>query len=80
MAEETATSIRSYEEMIQVVLLAIPKETAAYEFYLNAAKRATSDEACELFESLARQEKGHEASLRKILERLKMELREIKKS
>ena len=71
---EIKNKIKAIEEMIQVVLLAIPREISARDFYLNAAQRATSDDARELFSSLASQEIGHEAELRRILESLKNEL------
>ena len=70
--------IREIEEMIQVVLLAIPREMSAREFYLNAAKKATSENSRDLFLDLANQEKGHEAELRKILSNLQKDLEEAK--
>jgi len=70
--------IRELEEMIQVVLLAIPREISAREFYLRAAKKAVSDSSRELFVELAEQEKGHEAELRRILDELKAELDQLK--
>ncbi len=70
--------IREIQEMIQVVLLAIPREISAREFYLRAANRAVSDNSRELFTELAEQEKGHEAELRRILEELKEELAQLK--
>ncbi len=70
--------IREIQEMIQVVLLAIPREISAREFYLRAASRAVSDNSRELFTELAEQEKGHEAELRRILEELKEELEQLK--
>lgn len=70
--------IRELEEMIQVVLLAIPREISAREFYLQAAKKAVSDSSRELFSDLAEQEKGHEAELRRILAELKAELKETR--
>lgn len=74
MDSETKKKVKGLEEMIQVVLLAIPRETSARDFYLHAARRSNSEPARELFESLAMQEIGHEAELRRILLTLKMEL------
>lgn len=71
--------IREIEEMIEVVLLAIPREISAREFYLSAAKKSTSEGARDLFLDLANQEKGHEAELKKILHELQDELVELKK-
>ncbi|ADR17930.1 ferritin family protein [Calditerrivibrio nitroreducens] len=70
--------IKSIEEMIQIVLLRIPKEIEAMHFYTKAAEKSTSDEAKNLFLSLAQQEKGHEAELRRILNDLKQQLMELK--
>lgn len=70
--------IAELEEMIQIVLLAIPREISAREFYLAAVKKATSQEAGKLFTDLAEQEKGHEIWLRKILAELRGELGKLK--
>lgn len=80
MEAKISDRIRALEEMIQVVLLAIPSEISAQDFYMNAAQKSTSGSSRELFESLARQEKGHEAELHKILDELKAELVELKHS
>lgn len=70
--------IKDLEEMIQVVLLRIPKEIEAKNFYLSAARRTKSEVARDLFNTLAQQEKGHEAELRRILKHLQTELQESK--
>ena len=75
---EDKARIHALEEMIQVVLLAIPREISAYEFYQSAARKSATDESRELFTTLALQEKGHEAELKKILQNLKDELQGIK--
>lgn len=72
--DELKSRIAAIEEMIQVVLLAIPRETDAYEFYKGATKKATNDRSRDLFAVLARQEKGHEAELKRVLHDLKSEL------
>jgi rubrerythrin len=79
MSEDIKDTVRDIEEMIQVVLIAIPREIRAQEFYLSAARKAISDNSRELFESLARQERGHEAELRRILNDLKRQLERFKK-
>ena len=70
--------IRELEEMIQVVLLAIPREISAREFFLHAAKKDVSVNSRQLFADLAEQEKGHEAELRRILVELREELSNLK--
>jgi len=72
------SKITELREMIEVVLLRIPKEIEARNFYLSAAQRTTSPTAKELFASLAEQEKGHEAELRRVLGELQAELKAIK--
>lgn len=78
MTEDKKHRIKAIEEMIQVVLLAIPREISAREFYLSAADKSVNARSRELFESLARQERGHEAELRRILEELRSELNTVK--
>ena len=70
---------RALEEMIEVLVVAIPREISAYEFYMSASRKSVNDASRELFVSLAHQEKGHEAALRGIMEELKKELEELKK-
>jgi rubrerythrin len=78
MADDTKLRIKAIEEMIQVVLLAIPTEITARDMYLKAAGKAVSEESKKLFLLLAEQEQGHEAQLRFILEDLRQELGRIK--
>ena len=78
MNEDVKNRIKGVKEMIQVVLLAIPREISSRDFYLSAAKKATSDDSRELFEFLAQQEMGHEAELRRILANLKNDLEGLK--
>jgi rubrerythrin len=79
MPEDKKLQIKSLEEMIQGVLLAIPREVSARQFYLGLAGKAISDESRNLFVTLAEQEKGHEAELRRIIGELKNDLEELKK-
>jgi len=72
--------IKALEEMIQIVLLRIPKEVEAMHFYTKAAEKSTTKDAKNLFLSLAQQEKGHEAELRRILNDLIVQLNEVKNS
>jgi len=77
--EDVREKIKAIEEMIQVVLLAIPREISAHAYYLNASQRATSDMSRNLFLSLAEQEKDHEIKLKHIVEDLKRELQNCKR-
>lgn len=78
MNDDIRKRIKALEEMIQVVLIAIPEEISAQQLYLNAAEKATSEESKNLFITLAAQEKGHEAELRYILDDLKDELARLR--
>ncbi|OSS41414.1 hypothetical protein DESAMIL20_967 [Desulfurella amilsii] len=71
-------TLEELEEMKQAILIAIPKEISARDFYLNAAKKFKTPESIQLFLSLADQEKGHEASLRKILAEIDANVRKLK--
>lgn len=79
MNDNLRAKIRELEDMIEIVLISIPREISAREFYLNSVKKFRSGPAKELFADLANQEKGHEAELRRILKRLRAELTEMKK-
>ncbi len=76
--EDVRDKIKAIEEMIQVVLLAIPREISAHAYYLSASQRATSDMSRNLFLSLAEQEKDHEMKLKHIVKDLKRELQNYK--
>ncbi len=67
---------KALTEMIDIITLSIPHEIHSKTLYLNAAKTAVSDEARNLFLSLAKQEQGHEKMLRNILEAMKEELKD----
>ncbi len=71
-------TLEELEEMKEILLIAIPKEISARDFYLNAAKKFKTQESVQLFLSLAEQEKGHEASLRKILAEIEDNIKKIK--
>ena len=80
MNDDLKQKIRELEDMIEIVLISIPREISAREFYLNSVQKFREGPARELFSDLAEQELGHEAELRTILKRLKEELLELKKS
>lgn len=70
---------KELEEMIEILLLAIPKEVISQKFYQTAVAKATSDSTRVFFESLVKEERGHEMRLKRILNELQTELRELKK-
>ena len=75
---QTKMKIKELQEMIEVVLLRIPREIEARMFYMSAAQKTTSPAAKELFITLSEQEQGHEAELRRILGQLQDELKTLK--
>jgi rubrerythrin len=79
LTDEKKIRIHTLQEMIQLIILALPREISAREFYLKAATKATNGESARLFRTLAEQENGHEVYLRKILSEMKAELKELKK-
>lgn len=60
--------------MMEAVLIAIPKEQAAFEAYSSLAVKAQDEPTRKMFEFLAAQEKGHEEKLRGVLSFLKTQL------
>ncbi len=80
MNDDVKSKIRELQDMIEIVLISIPREISAREFYLNSVQKFREGPARELFSDLAEQELGHEVELRKILKRLKVDLENLKKS
>lgn len=70
MTQNNQQSIDELKEMIEVVLLAIPKEVTAREFYHYASIKARGDKSREFFKSLADEERRHEKALRAMLKEL----------
>ena len=78
MKEERKKKIKELEEMIEVVLLSIPREIASQKFYQSALEKATTDTSRKFFLSLVKEEKRHEANLRNIFNELQNELKKVK--
>lgn len=79
MMDKRKKRIKELKEMIEVLILAIPREIASQQFYQAAVDKATSETTRKFFLSLVEQEKSHEANLTKILNNLQMELKQLKK-
>jgi rubrerythrin len=69
--------IKEIKTIIEVAILAIPKERAARTHYLSAASRAPGDLSRRIFEELAAQEKEHEEKLEALIAILEDELKEL---
>ena len=72
------SEIKQLENMLEVVMRAIPKERQAHDFFMHAAGESRLEMARVLFAALADQEEQHESRLRAALELLKQELDEAK--
>lgn len=73
--------IKELQEMIDALIIAIPRERAAHAFYVALVDRTTSETSKRMFLYLAEQEKLHEAKLTAMLAELKadLELERLKK-
>jgi len=74
LSDDSKERIRDFQVMIEAVVLAIPRETAAYEFYASLVSKTSNEAARSMFTYLSEQEKLHEAKLRSILSDLKSQL------
>lgn len=70
--------IKELESKIEAIVIAIPREQAAYEFYLELQEQYEDQSSRDMFEYLAKQELQHKANLETILNRLEKELKETK--
>lgn len=78
MAEDKKQRIKELYEMIEIVLLSIPREITAQKFYQKAVDKASSETTKKFFQSFVNEEKQHEDRLRKILKNLQEELSRLK--
>lgn len=76
--KELQAKIDELQDMIEAILLAIPREREANEYYTNAYRGATSEASRKMYSYLADQEKLHETTLRKRLDELQQELTDTK--
>lgn len=75
---ELQKRIKELQDMIEAILLAIPREREAREYYTAVSQRTTSEASKKMFSYLAGQEKVHETTLRKKLDELQEELNDTK--
>lgn len=80
MNEKKKKRIKELEEMIEVVLLSIPREIASQKYYQKALEKASSDTTMKFFKTFVEEEKRHETDLKKILKDFQTELKQLKKS
>ena len=70
--------IRELEEELEALVIAVPKEEAAYQFYLNLANSTSREGARKMFLLLAEQEIDHKKTLEKMMQDIQKELVSLK--
>ena len=66
--------IKDLKSKIEALVIAIPKELAAYEFYVDLAAKYDDQASKEMFIFLSRQELAHKDALERILNDLQAKL------
>ena len=70
--------IAELEERMEALIIAIPKEEAAYHFYLNLANTTTHEGTRKMFLQLADQELDHKGNLERFVQEIQLELARLK--
>jgi rubrerythrin len=70
--------LKDLQEIAEIISIAIAREQASIEYYKNAHRKATSENAKKTFSLLLEQERAHEAELRSRLYEIKAEIDAIK--
>lgn len=65
------------KKKMEAIVIAIPKEEAAHQFYQRLAGAAKNEDTRRMFLELASEELGHKRKLQKILVAVKAELEEL---
>ncbi len=77
MAKDKKERIKEIKAVLEVAVLAMPKERSSQEFYRNASRKAPGELSRRIFEELAAQEEQHEAKLKAIIQILEAELKTL---
>jgi len=80
MDETKKIRIKELNEMIEFIIISIPREIASQKYYQHAMEKATSEATRKFFQHFVEEEKKHEANLKKILKELKNELEKLRDS
>jgi len=70
--------VRDLERKIEALIMAIPREEEAYEFYMELHREYEEESSKDMFLFLANQERKHKDSLEELLAKLEMRLTELK--
>lgn len=68
---------KELERKIEAVLIAIPREIDAREYYLELEKQYEDESSKEMFSFLAKQEEQHRIALERILSELEKKLENL---
>ncbi len=75
---KTKEKIRELEERLEAMIIAVPKEEAAYHFYLDLAHATQNEGTRKMFLKLADQELDHKHNLENLIAEIKKELTRLK--
>lgn len=78
MRKKLEEQIRELEERLEALIIAVPKEEAAYHFYLDLANRTSHEGTRKMFLQLAHQELDHRHNLEKFTEEINKELERLR--
>lgn len=73
-----AQQIAELEERMEALIIAIPKEEAAYHFYLDLANTTAHEGTRKMFLQLAEQELDHKSNLERFVREIQAELAKLK--
>jgi rubrerythrin len=77
MKKKLAQQITELEERLEALIIAIPKEEAAYHFYLDLAKSTQHEGTRKMFLKLADQELDHKQNLEIFVGEIQKELKKF---
>ena len=78
MKKDLMHQITELEERMEALIIAIPKEEAAYHFYLDLANSTKHEGTRKMFLQLAEQELNHKGNLEKFVDEIQAELKKLR--
>lgn len=76
--ENLRKRIRELEKVIEVLIVAIPREEVAYEFYQDLARSTKQEGTRRMFTKVANQKLAHKGMLEMELKKLQQEIDKLK--
>lgn len=74
----TREKIRELEERLEALVIAVPKEEAAYHFYMDLAQATQNEWTRKMFLKLADEELDHKHHLEDLIKGINKELAKLK--